>query len=108
MEQIEQQEKTIRRIVEAACDCVGISQEDFLSVKRNGKLDIIRGVCYLLSREFQIHPRITAKVVKRSRCNVITMSGKYMRCLGKDKQASELYNAVCRRLLADYCHISSD
>ena len=63
--------------------------------KKTAKLNILRGLYCYCTRERGVAPRIGARLMGRTRCNVINQSCKYWHYLQvKDKYITNLYNTI--------------
>ena len=68
---------TLNRIVLAACESANVPYTELISRKKSLKLNLLRGVVYLISREMDVHPTVTAHVLNRTRTNIINVARKY-------------------------------
>lgn len=81
------------RIVDSVCEaaCVSYSQMAF-PLKRSVLTSTVQGVCCVLARAARIHPSVMAKILHRSRANVINQARTYGEYIeAGDKQTCVLY-----------------
>lgn len=83
------------KLIEIVCKEGGVSYSTLVSKEKNTKLNVLRGLVYYFSRELKIHPNITANLIGRQRCNVITMCQRYRHYIRiGDKATKELCEKV--------------
>lgn len=90
-------------IIEVVCNIGDVAFEDFVSPKtKNSKLNILRGLYCVITRDYCIHPIYAANLACRTRQNVINQARKYMGYLQvKDPCVTALYKNI-RNQLAKY------
>ena len=81
------------RIADSVCEAASVrySQMAF-PLKRSVLTSTVQGVCCVLSSQARIHPNVMAKILHRSRANVINQArtyGNYIKM--NDKQTYSLY-----------------
>lgn len=90
-----QQYELSTKIINAACKVTGHTYLDIIEKNKISELTDIRGVCCLISWEEGIHPRRFAKLMQRTRSNVINMAMKYRQFKRmNDSQTMYLYNLI--------------
>ena len=86
-------------IIDVACKVGNIDYLQFITEPRSVKLSTLRGIVCLLSWEYDIHPRKIAKLIQRSRANIINQTNRYRNWLRNgDKLTLEYYNKVREEL----------
>lgn len=89
----------VDRIIRAACKVGGFSYAEFVSRKKSLKMNVVRGVACVISRYRCIHPSITAKLIGRTRGNVINVARKYHHYLqARDKITLQFYNNITKMI----------
>ncbi len=82
-------------IIEAVCKVGNISYIEFISAPKSTVLSTLRGVCCVLAWEYKVHARRMAKMMRRSRGNVLNQQRTYRNLLRtKDKLSVELYTKI--------------
>ncbi len=80
------------RILRAVCIVGGVTFVEIISEKRSEKTDKLRGLYCLLTRNYGVHPDRAARLIARTRQNVINQAKRYMQHLQiKDREISLLY-----------------
>lgn len=81
------------RIADSVCEAASVQYSQMaFPLKRSVLTSIVQGVCCVLSRDACVHPTVMAKVLHRTRANVINQArtyGNYIKM--NDKQTSSLY-----------------
>lgn len=86
-------------IIRAVCDVGEFTYPEFVSDKKSLRRNALRGVAYLLSRDFLVHPKIAASMMRCSRQNVINVARNYHRYMqSQDAVTVNYYVLVCRKL----------
>lgn len=89
------------RIMQAVCSVGGITFLDLISETKTTKTNELRGLYCLLTREYCIHPERAARLIARSRQNVINQARRYMQYIqAKDKVLTNLYNRIKNQINA--------
>ena len=65
------------RIMRAVCEVGGITFLQLCSTAKTVKLNALRGLYCLISRDYCIHPDRSARLICRTRVNVINQAKKY-------------------------------
>lgn len=87
------------KIIDAVCKVGKISYFHFLWAPKNTTLSTLRGVCCVIAWEQGVHARRLAKLIHRTRGNVLNQTKKYRGFLqSKDKLTTEIYNNVIKEL----------
>jgi len=87
------------RIVNAVCKAAEVSYFDFLSAPKSLKLNTARGVCCLIAWERGVHARKLAKLIHRTRSNVLNMTRKTFELYKiHDTLVVNMYNSVQQEL----------
>lgn len=82
-------------IIDAVCKVGGISYFQFLNAPKDTFLSTLRGVCCVVAWEYNIHARRLAKLIHRTRGNVLNQTKKYRGFLqAGDKLTNNIYNKV--------------
>lgn len=68
---------TLSELASAICNITGVSMEKLLGHEKKGFSDMARGIFFMLSREFGIHPKEASSFVDRSRSSCITTAKQY-------------------------------
>lgn len=90
------------RIMRAVCEVGGITFLQLCSTAKTVKLNTLRGIYCLISRDYLIHPDRSARLICRTRANVINQARKYLGYLqAKDKYVLTLYNQIIKLLKTD-------
>ena len=80
-------------IIEAVCKVGGITYFDLILAPKSTILSTLRGICCVLAWDYKIHARRMAKLMRRSRGNVLNQQRTYRNLLqAKDKMTVDLYN----------------
>lgn len=81
------------RIADSVCEAASVQYSQMaFPLKKSVLTNTVQGVCCVLARAARIHPNVMAKILHRSRANVINQArtyGKYIET--GDKQTSSLY-----------------
>lgn len=87
------------KLIEIVCKVGDVSYATLISKEKNTKLNVLRGLIYYYSRELKIHPSVIARMVLRTRCNVITMCSRYRHYIKiGDKSTAEYSNTIAEDL----------
>lgn len=87
------------RIMRAVCEVGGVTFLQLCSTAKTVKLNALRGLYCLISRDYCIHPDRSARLICRTRANVINQAKKYLEYLqAKDKYVLSLYNQIVQLL----------
>lgn len=82
-------------IIDAVCKVGKITYFHLLSAPKSTLINTLRGVCCIVAWENGIHARRLAKMIHRTRGNVLNQQRKYLgflRC--KDPMTLDIYNKV--------------
>lgn len=83
------------RIMQAVCTVGGITFMQLVSEARTTKTNELRGLYCLITRDYNIHPERAARLISRTRQNVINQTRRYWQYLqAKDKTITALYNKI--------------
>ena len=86
-------------IIDAACKVSNQSWLDIAFAPKNTILSTYRGVCCVLAWTYNIHARRMAKLLLRTRGNVLNQQRTYRNLLqAKDKLTVDIYNKVYEEL----------
>ena len=86
-------------IMRAVCDVGGITFIQLCSAVKTVKLNTLRGLYCLISRDYCIHPDRSARLLCRTRANVINQARKYMQYVqSKDRYTLSIYNQIVELL----------
>lgn len=86
-------------IMRAVCDVGGVTFIQLCSAVKTVKLNTLRGLYCLISRDYCIHPDRSARLLCRTRANVINQARKYMQYVqSKDKYTLSIYNQIVKLL----------
>lgn len=81
------------RIMNAICTIGGITFIQLVSEVKTAKTNELRGIYCLITRDYNIHPERAARLISRTRQNVINQTRRYWQYLqAKDKVIVNLYN----------------
>ena len=81
------------RIMNAVCTIGGITFIQLVSEVKTAKTNELRGIYCLITRDYNIHPERAARLISRTRQNVINQTRRYWQYLqAKDKVIANLYN----------------
>lgn len=81
------------RIMNAVCTIGGITFIQLVSEVKAAKTNELRGIYCLITRDYNIHPERAARLISRTRQNVINQTRRYWQYLqAKDKVIVNLYN----------------
>lgn len=90
------------RIMSAVCAVGGITFMQLVSAHKTTRLNELRGLYCLLTRDYCIHPKRAAQLIARTRQNVINQARQYLRYLqSKDKRITALYTKI-KEILKQY------
>lgn len=94
-----QQYEISDRIMQAVCEVGKVTFMELCSAVKTVKLNTLRGLYCLISRDYCIHPDRSARLICRTRANVINQAKKYLEYLqAKDKYVLSLYNQIVQLL----------
>lgn len=83
------------RIMNAVCTIGGITFMQLVSETKTAKTNELRGLYCLITRDYNIHPERAARLISRTRQNVINQTRRYWQYLqAKDKAIVSLYNRI--------------
>lgn len=83
------------RIMNAVCTIGGITFMQLVSETKTVKTNELRGLYCLITRNYNIHPERAARLISRTRQNVINQTRRYWQYLqAKDKTIVSLYNRI--------------
>ena len=86
-------------IVDAVCKVGGINYFQLLSAPKSEKMSTLRGLCCVAGWEFGVHARRMAKMIHRTRGNVLNMQRKYRGLIVfKDALTVSLYGKVMEEI----------
>lgn len=86
-------------IIDAICEVGGISYFELILAPKNTMLSTLRGVCCLVAWDYGVHARRLAKLMQRTRGNVLNQTRTYRHLLqAKDKMTVEVYDKVKENL----------
>lgn len=81
------------RIMNAVCTIGSITFIQLVSEVKTAKTNELRGIYCLITRDYNIHPERAARLISRTRQNVINQTRRYWQYLqAKDKVIVNLYN----------------
>ena len=82
-------------IIDAVCKVGGISYFQLLNAPKETTISTLRGVCCVVAWEYNIHARRLARLIHRTRGNVLNQTKKYRGFLqAKDQLTVDIYNKV--------------
>lgn len=82
-------------IIDAVCEVGGVSYFDFIMAPKSTLLSTLRGVCCVVAWDYGIHARRMAKLMRRTRGNVLNQQRTYRHLLqAKDNITLDIYNRV--------------
>ena len=82
-------------IINAVCKVGKISYFHLLSAPKSTIINTLRGVCCIVAWEYGVHARRMAKLIHRTRGNVLNQQRKYLGFLrSKDPMTVDIYNKV--------------
>ncbi len=82
-------------IIDAVCEVGGISYFQLLNAPKETTISTLRGICCVVAWEYNVHARKLAKLIHRTRGNVLNQTKKYRGFLqAKDPLATQIYNKV--------------
>lgn len=83
------------QIMRAVCEVGEITFMQLCSAVKTVKLNTLRGLYCLISRNYCIHPDRSARLLCRTRQNVINQARKYLQYIQvKDKYVVSIYNQI--------------
>lgn len=83
------------RIMKAVCEVGQVSFFELCSGTKTVKLNTLRGLYCLVSRDYCIHPSRSARLICRTRQNIINQARKYLEYVqSKDKYILPIYNQI--------------
>ncbi len=82
-------------IIEAVCKVGEITYFDLILAPKSTILSTLRGICCVLAWDYKVHARRMARLMRRSRGNVLNQQRTYRNLLqAKDKMTVDIYNKV--------------
>lgn len=92
-------------LLKAICEANCISFGELISTKKTNKLNALRGIFCFLSREYGVHPDRAARMLQRSRQNIINQAKKYLYYI----QARDPYTLnLLRKTINQYKNITDE
>lgn len=86
-------------IMRIICDVGNVTFYQLVSRKKTEHLNTLRGLFCLICRDNCVHPKLAAKLISRSRQNIINQTRKYKGYLQTgDPNTSKLYIDIINRL----------
>lgn len=83
------------RIMQAVCIVGGITFLQLVSEVKTTRINELRGVYCLVTRDYNIHPERAACFISRTRQNVINQARRYSQYIqAKDKAITVLYHKI--------------
>lgn len=83
------------RIMNAVCTIGCITFMQLVSETKTVKTNELRGLYCLITRDYNIHPERAARLISRTRQNVINQTRRYWQYMqAKDKTIVSLYNKI--------------
>lgn len=80
-------------IIEAVCKVGEITYFDLVLAPKSTILSTLRGICCVLAWDYKVHARRMARLMRRSRGNVLNQQRTYRNLLqAKDKLSVEIYD----------------
>lgn len=90
-----QQYEILDQIMKAVCKGGDVTFMQLCSTSKSVKLNTLRGLYCLISRDYCIHPDRAARLLCRTRANIINQSRKYLQYIqAKDKYTITIYNQI--------------
>ena len=90
-----QQYEILDKIMKAVCKGGDVTFMQLCSTNKSVKLNTLRGLYCLISRDYCIHPDRAARLLCRTRANVINQARKYLQYIQtKDKYTITIYNQI--------------
>ncbi len=87
------------KILRAVCLVGGIPFSELVSERRSDKMDKLRGLYCLLTRDFGVHPDRAARLISRTRQNIINQAKRYAQHVQiHDREISMLYSEIKENL----------
>ena len=86
-------------IIDCTCEVGEITYFDLIFARKSKKINTLRGVVCLLAWEYGIHARRMAKLIRRTRGNILNQQRTYRHFLqSKDKLTTEYYTKIKDRI----------
>lgn len=86
---------SLKELANVVCNATGVSMDKLLGHEKRNLTDTARGVFFMLSREFGIHPKDASSFVGRSRSSCITTAKQYKGYYEtKDKEICRIVETV--------------
>ena len=98
----EEQYTRMDAIIRAVCEVGEFTYPELLSKKKSLRRNALRGVAYLLARDFLVHPRIVASMMRCSRQNVINVARNYHRYMQSQDEVTVRYYVLVSLKLREY------
>ena len=90
-----QQYEILDKIMKAVCKGGDVTFMQLCSTNKSVKLNTLRGLYCLISRDYCIHPDRAARLLCRTRANIINQARKYLQYIQpKDKYTVTIYNQI--------------
>ena len=97
-----QQYAIANNVLSTICKVGNISFFEFCSYRKTEHLNILRGLYCYISRERGVAPSRAARLICRTRCNILNQARKYWHYIQvKDPIVTELYNTINNILKQD-------
>ena len=94
-----QQYELSDRIMRAVCEVGQVTFMELCSMVKTVKMNTLRGLYCLISRDYCIHPDRSARLICRTRQNVINQARKYAQYIqARDKYTLSIYNRIINLL----------
>lgn len=82
-------------IIDSTCEVGEITYFDLISAQKNTKINTLRGIVCLLAWDYGVHARRMAKLIHRTRGNILNQQRTYRNFLqSKDKITIEYYTKI--------------
>ena len=82
-------------IIDATCKVGNIDYLQFLSSPRTTEMSALRGVCCMVAWEYGVHARKMARLIHRTRSNIINQSTRYRNWLkNNDILTTNIYHRI--------------
>ena len=90
-----QQYEILDKIMKAVCKGGDVTFMQLCSTNKSVKLNTLRGLYCLISRDYCIHPDRAARLLCRTRANIINQARKSLQYIqAKDKYTVTIYNQI--------------
>lgn len=88
-------------IIDAVCRAGNVSYEDLVCHPKNMLFNILRGLCCVFAKEYDVHPSRMHDLLRRTRCNIINQGRKYKEYIDSQDPYTMRYYIEAKSIIDD-------